>query len=161
MSTHDPRLAEPTPPFAGTVLDAPGDESQMHPRPDYGEETYQGSDRLTGRVALITGGDSGIGRAVAVAFAREGADVLISYLSETSDAEETVRAVEKSGRRAIAVRADIGYEAHCQSLVKQAAEELGGLDILVNNAATQGVYESILDIPSSEIEGVFRTNILS
>jgi hypothetical protein len=109
----------------------------------------------------VTGADSGIGRAVALAFAREGADVLVSYLSEDEDAAETVTVVEDAGRKAVAVPGDIGDEEHCRALVARAAGELGGLDILVNNAATQGVYASITEIPSAEIERVFRTNILS
>ena len=158
---HDPRAAEPSPPFSGTVMEAPGDESMMDPRPDFGEDSYQGFGRLTGRVAIVTGGDSGIGRAVALAFAREGADVVVSHLSEHDDARETVRVVEEAGRRAVAVAGDLGYEANCEALVSQAVKALGRLDILVNNAATQGVYKSVLDIPSDEIEAVFRTNILS
>ena len=133
----------------------------MEPRPDYGEETYEGTAKLLDKVALVTGADSGIGRAVALAFAREGADVLVSYLSEDEDAAETVTVVEDAGRKAVAVPGDIGDEEHCRALVARAAGELGGLDILVNNAATQGVYASITEIPSEEIERVFRTNILS
>lgn len=158
---HDPRAAEPAPPFTGTLMEAPGDESMMDPRPDFGEESYRGSGRLTDRVAIITGGDSGIGRAVALAFAREGADVVIAHLSEHDDARETVRVVEESGRRAVAVAGDLGYEANCKALVTEAVNTFGRLDILVNNAATQGVHEGVLDIPSAEIETVFRTNILS
>jgi hypothetical protein len=109
----------------------------MEPRPDYGEESYRGSGKLEGKAAVITGGDSGIGRAVALAFAREGADVLISYLDEHSDAQETVRIVEKEGKRCIPVAGDIGEEAHCREIVERAIQEFGKLDILVNNAASR------------------------
>src|SRR5512145_2748944 len=114
---QDPKDLGPKPPFPEQEQEPVGLESEMEPRPDYGEETYRGSGKLQGRAAIITGGDSGIGRAVALAFAREGADVLISYLNEHSDAEETVRIVEKEGRRCIAVAGDIGDEAHCQQIV--------------------------------------------
>lgn len=159
--TEDPRRAGPEPPFPEQAQPAPGRESEMEPRPDYGEETYEGTAKLQDKVALVTGADSGIGRAVALAFAREGADVLVSYLSEDDDAAETVRVVEDAGRKAVAVPGDIGDEEHCRALVERAVDELGRLDILVNNAATQGVHESITEIPSEEIERVFRTNVLS
>jgi len=159
--TENPKQAGPQPPFPEQAQPAPGRESEMEPRPDYGEGTYEGTGKLLDKVALVTGADSGIGRAVALAFAREGADVLVSYLSEDEDAAETVRVVEDAGRKAVAVPGDIGDEEHCKALVARAVGELGGLDILVNNAATQGVYESITEIPSAEIERVFRTNILS
>jgi NAD(P)-dependent dehydrogenase (short-subunit alcohol dehydrogenase family) len=157
----DPRTAGPQPPYPEQQQDAPGTEAAMTPRADHGEESYRGFGRLKDRVALITGGDSGIGRAVAIAFAREGADVLVSYLDEHEDAEETVRQVEKSGRRAIAVAGDIGDEAHCRRLVERAVNELGGLDCLVNNAAYQQTHDSIEEHPSEEIERIFRTNILA
>ena len=159
--TEDPRRAGPEPPFPKQAQPAPGRESEMEPHPDYGEETYEGTAKLRDKVALVTGADSGIGRAVALAFAREGADVLVSYLSEDDDAAETVRVVEDAGRKAVAVPGDIGDEEHCKALVERAVDELGRLDILVNNAATQGVHESITEIPSEEIERVFRTNVLS
>ncbi len=158
---RDPRKAGPKPPFPEQELEPPGIESEMRPRPDFGEESYVGHGRLKGRAALVTGGDSGIGRAVALAFAREGADLLVSYLEEHSDAEETVRVVEESGRRAVAVPGDIGDESHCQALVQRTLDEFGRLDILVNNAAWQMTHESITDIPSDEIEFVFRTNVLA
>jgi len=157
----DPRQAGPAPPFPEQEQAAPGRESELEPRPDYGEESYRGSGKLAEKVALVTGGDSGIGRAVALAFAREGADVLISYLEEDGDAAETVRAVTESGRRAVAVPGDIGDEAHCRNLVEQTVEELGRLDVLVNNAATQTTHERFTDIPAAEVERVFRTNVLS
>jgi NAD(P)-dependent dehydrogenase (short-subunit alcohol dehydrogenase family) len=133
----------------------------MNPKADHGEESYRGLDRLTDRAAVITGGDSGIGRAVAIAFAREGADVLISYLDEHEDARETVRLVEAAGRRGVAVAGDIGDEAHCRHVVDRAIAEFGRLDILVNNAAFQATHETITEHPSDEIERIFRTNILA
>ncbi len=159
--TENPVEQGPKPPFPEQEQPQPGLESEMDPRPDYGEQSYRGFGRLQGRAALITGGDSGIGRAVALAFAREGADVFISYLDEHPDAEETVRVVEESGRRAVAVPGDIGDEAHCRDLVERTMREFGRLDILVNNAAFQMTHESILEIPSGEIEHAFRTNIIS
>jgi NAD(P)-dependent dehydrogenase (short-subunit alcohol dehydrogenase family) len=160
-SLRDPRAAGDKPPFPQEALDYPGLESEMTPRPDFGEESYQGHGRLQGKVALITGGDSGIGRAVALAFAREGADVLISYLNEDSDAAETARVVQEAGQRAVVVPGDISQEAHCRALVERAISELGRLDILVNNAAYQMTRESILDIPDGEWEHTFQTNIFA
>lgn len=159
--TEDPREAGVKPPFPQESLDHPGLESEMTPRPDYGEESYQGHGRLQGKVALITGGDSGIGRAVALAFAREGADVLISYLNEDSDAEETARAVRGAGRRAVLAPGDISEEAHCRSLVERTVAELGRIDILVNNAAHQMSREGIERIPDGEWEYTFKTNIFA
>ena len=149
------------PPFPEQQQDPVGDESEMEPRPDYGEATYRGFGRLEEKVALVTGGDSGIGRAVALAFAREGADVAISYLDEHDDAQGSARAVEESGRRAITIPGDIGDEAHCRHIVERTVEELGRLDILVNNAAYQMERSGIEEIPSEDVERVFRTNILA
>jgi NAD(P)-dependent dehydrogenase (short-subunit alcohol dehydrogenase family) len=160
-TTQQPQGQGAQPPFPGQPQNPPGSEAAMTPRPDYGEDSYRGHGRLTGKVALITGGDSGIGRAVALAFAREGADLLISYLNEEEDARETVRAVEESGRKAIAVPGDIGEEAHCQTLVRRVVQEFGYLDILVNNAAFQMSHEGLADLPSEEIERTFRTNIFA
>ena len=160
-TTENPREAEAKPPFPQESLEYPGLESEMSPRPDYGEESYQGHGRLQGRVALITGGDSGIGRAVALAFAREGADVLISYLNEDSDAEETARVVREAGRQAVLAPGDISEESHCRSLVERTVSELGKLDILVNNAAFQMTREGIEQIPDGEWERTFRTNIFA
>ena len=159
--TTDPTHAQPTPPFPEQEQEPPGREAEMQPRADHGEETYEGSGRLTDRVALITGADSGIGRAVAIAFAREGADVLCSYLSEDDDAAETRRLVEDAGRRCLTVPGDIGDRDHCFALVDRAVSELGRLDVLVNNAAFQMSYESFLEIPPDEIDFVFRTNIIA
>src|SRR5689334_909772 len=158
--TH-PTHAEPTPPFPEQEQEPPGHETEMRPLADHGEETYVGHGRLKDRVALITGADSGIGRAVAIAFAREGADILCSYLDEDEDAAETRRLVEEAGRRCLTVAGDIGSRDHSRSLVARATEELGGLDVLVNNAAYQMAYESFLDIPAEEIEDVFRTNVIA
>jgi NAD(P)-dependent dehydrogenase (short-subunit alcohol dehydrogenase family) len=157
----DPKDQGPQPPFPKQELDYPGLESEMSPKPDFGEESYQGTGKLKGKVALITGGDSGIGRAVALAFAREGADVLISYLNEDSDAEETCRVVREAGRKAVAAPGDIGDEAHCKALVERAMRELGGLDILVNNAAYQSTHDSIQELSADELERTFRTNIFA
>jgi NAD(P)-dependent dehydrogenase (short-subunit alcohol dehydrogenase family) len=132
----------------------------MTPRPDYGEESYRGAGKLEGKVALVTGGDSGIGRAVALAFAREGADVTISYLSEEeSDAQETVRVVEAAGRKALAIPGDIQDERHCLDLIERTVSELGGLDILVNNAAWQSTHEDIQELTTEEWDRAFKTNI--
>jgi NAD(P)-dependent dehydrogenase (short-subunit alcohol dehydrogenase family) len=137
----------------------PGITEEMRPRPDHGEESYKGAGRLAGKRALITGGDSGIGRAVAIAFAREGADVLISYLCEHEDAEETKRWIEKAGRKAVLMPGDIQSSAHCRALVERAVKELGGLDILVNNAAHQATFHTLDEITDEEWELTFRTNI--
>ncbi|MGF7214050.1 hypothetical protein GGR92_000190 [Spirosoma lacussanchae] len=157
----DPLTKHPQPPFPDQKQDVPGVEADMQPKADHGETSYKGSGKLTGRKALITGGDSGIGRAVAIAFAREGADVLISYLNEEEDARETARYVEEAGRKAVLVPGDISDEAHCQELISRAVAELGGLDILVNNAAYQMAHESLQDITAEELDHTFRTNIFS
>jgi NAD(P)-dependent dehydrogenase (short-subunit alcohol dehydrogenase family) len=158
---RNPLEAGPKPPFPEQQLERPELESEMEPKPDYGADSYRGDDRLLDRVALITGGDSGIGRAVALAFAREGADIVVSYLEADEDAEETVRIVEGEGRRATAARGDVGDAEWCRRLVEHTIAEHGRLDLVVLNAATQTVHESITDIPHDEIETVFRTNILS
>ncbi|RIV41580.1 SDR family oxidoreductase [Micromonospora radicis] len=140
----------------------PGRTDEMTPKPDHGEETYQGSGKLDGKKALITGGDSGIGRAVAIAFAREGADVLISYLGaeEDADARETVRLVEAAGRRGVAVRGDIADEGNCQALIDRALSDLGGIDILVNNAAYQMAQDKgIAGISTEQFDRVLKTNL--
>ena len=158
-TTQDPKEQAPQPPYPEQSQQPPGLEAEMEPKPDFGEHSYRGSGRLQGKAALITGGDSGIGRAVALAFAREGADVLISYLNEEPDARETVRVVEEAGRKAVAVPGDISQEAHCQQLVRRAMQEFGKLDILVNNAAFQMTHQSIQELPSEEWDFTFRTNI--
>ena len=159
---QDPLTKYPQPPYSSQEsVETPGTEADMTPKADHGETSYRGSGKLTGRKALITGGDSGIGRAVAIAFAREGADVLISYLDEDEDARETARYVEEAGRKAVVVPGDIQDERHCQQLVQRAVDELGGLDILVNNAAYQMAHESLQDISSEELDRTFRTNIFA
>ncbi|WP_225769918.1 SDR family oxidoreductase [Inquilinus sp. Marseille-Q2685] len=157
----DPNASHPTPPLPKQQQEPPGLTGQMRPEPDHGEHSYRGSGRLEGKVALITGGDSGIGRAVAIAFAREGADVLVSYLDEHEDARETVRWVEQAGRRAIAMAGDVADEAHCRALVERAVRDLGGIDILVNNAAYQMTFEGLDQISAEEWDKTFRTNIHS
>ena len=139
----------------------PGTEAKLSPQADHGEESYRGANKLEDKVALITGGDSGIGRAIAIAFAREGADVAIAYLSEDEDARETARWVEKAGRRALLIRGDLQKEAHCRKVVARTVKELGALDIVVNNAAFQMETEDISEITAEQLERTFRTNIFS
>jgi NAD(P)-dependent dehydrogenase (short-subunit alcohol dehydrogenase family) len=139
----------------------PGRQGQMAPEPDDSRPEYRGSGKLDGKVALITGGDSGIGRSVAVLFAREGADVAVVYLEEHDDADETVKLVESEGRRAIKIAGDVGDEAFCRSCVERTVAELGQLDILVNNAAEQHEVEDIAELPSEQLHKTFRTNIFS
>ena len=138
----------------------PGHESQLEPKPDW-EPRYPGSGRLEGKVALVTGADSGIGRAVAALFAREGADVAISYLCEHDDAAKTKEIVEKEGRRAITIAGDLGEKNHCEKVVQQTVDQLGGLDILVNNAGEQHPDENIRDITEDQLKRTFQTNIFS
>ena len=159
--TTSERERRPEPPFPEQEQEPVGLEAEMDPKPDYGEASYRGFGRLEGKVAIVTGGDSGIGRAVCLAFAREGADVVVSYLDEHPDAEETVRVVEESGRRALAVPGDIGDEEHCREIVRRTVDELGRVDILVNNAAYQMERSGIEEMPSDDVERVFRTNILA
>jgi NAD(P)-dependent dehydrogenase (short-subunit alcohol dehydrogenase family) len=158
---QDPQEKFETPPYPEQEQEVPGQESDLTPRADHGENTYKGSGKLTGRRAIITGGDSGIGRAIAIAFAREGADILISYLNEHDDANETARYVTDEGRKAIVVPGDISNEEHCRLLINRAVEELGGLDILINNAAFQMARESIQEVSAEEWDYTFRTNIYS
>lgn len=139
--------------------DPPGRQSEMRPPPDCGEDSYMGHGRLDGKAAVITGADSGIGRAVAIAYAREGADVLISYLSEDEDAKDTAQYVEAAGRRAVLVRGDVSDPEHCRDIVAQAVAEFGRIDILVNNAAYQMTHETIEEISDAEWDYTFRTNI--
>lgn len=137
----------------------PGIQSRMTPVPDCGEESYVGTNQLTGRVAVITGADSGIGRAVAIAYAREGADVVISYLSEDSDAAEVKDYVEDAGQRAVLIKGDLADAQHCRDVIAAAVDELGGIDILVNNAAYQMTRTSLADIPDDEWDRTFDTNV--
>lgn len=161
--TIDPREAGPRPPFPGAQQqERPGLSSKMTPAPDHGETSYVGKGLLSDQVALITGGDSGIGRAVAIAYAREGADVAISYLDvEQSDAEETARWVEQAGRRALLLPGDLRDEDHCRAIVARTVSELGRLDILVNNAAAQTINEGLDDVTSHDLEGAFRANVFA
>jgi hypothetical protein len=150
----------PRPPFPKQSQPWPGLAGRMDPRPDHGEETYRGSGRLAGRKALITGGDSGIGRAAAIAYAREGADVAINYLpAEEPDAKEVVEMIRAAGRKALAIPGDIKDERFCGEMVERTVTELGGLDILVNNAARQVARESILEISSAQFDETFKTNV--
>lgn len=156
----DPRDKYPKPPFQSQLQPWPGLASQMNPKPDHGEKSYKGSGRLMGRKALITGGDSGMGRAAAIAYAREGADVAINYFpTEEPDAREVVALIRAEGRKAIAIPGDLRDEAFCKRLISEAIQGLGGLDILVSNAARQQTKPSILDITTEEFDATMKTNI--
>ncbi len=152
-------MNEPKPPFPAQHQPMPGSEEKMQPKPDYGEDSYKGSGKLRDKKAVITGADSGIGRAVALAFAREGADVLISYYNEHEDAEKTKRVVEEAGRKAILMPGDIKDAKHCRAIIDKAVQEFGGVDILVNNAAHQATFKDVGDISDEEWDVTFRTNI--
>lgn len=157
---EDPRKLHESPPFSEQEQQAPpGTDEEMRPCADHGEKSYKGNNRLAGLRALITGADSGIGRAVALAFAREGADLAISYLCEDEDAKETERLVTEAGRKSLLIPGDIGSSKHCGDLVKQTTAELGGIDILVNNAAYQRTYQKFEEIPDDEFEEAFRVNL--
>lgn len=151
----------PTPPHPAQQQEPPGLTRLMQPVPDHGEHSYKGGGKLNGKVALITGADSGIGKAVAIAFAREGADVVISYLNEDEDARDTAKWVEQAGRKAVIASGDIKSETHCNLLVERTVNELGSIDILVNNAAFQRTYADISDITAEEWDETFRTNIFA
>ena len=156
----DPTTKYPQPPFKKQSQEWPGLASKMEPRPDHGETSYKGSGRLNGRKALVTGGDSGIGRAAAIAFAREGADVAINYLpAEEPDAQEVIKLIEAEGRKGVALPGDIRNEAFCNHLVSEAVRELGGLDILVNNAGRQIAHKSIDEITTANFDETFKTNV--
>lgn len=157
---ENPNTKYPRPPFKEQKQPWPGLVSKMDPRPDHGEKSYKGSGRLKGLKALITGGDSGMGRAAAIAYAREGADVAINYFpTEEEDAKEVIQLIKAEGRKAIAIPGDLRDEAFCKSLVDQAVKGLGGLDIVVNNAARQQTHASILDISTEEFDWTMKTNI--
>jgi len=156
----DPRTQYPRPPFEKQSQPWPGLASKMNPRPDHGETSYKGSGRLVGRKALITGGDSGMGRAAAIAYAREGADVAINYYpTEEPDAREVIELIEADSRKGVAIPGDLRDEAFCQALVQRAVEGLGGLDILVCNAGRQQAHDSILDISTEDFDATMKTNI--
>ncbi len=157
----DPKTRYPRPPQPSQRQPVPGEERSLAPQADHGEDSYRGSGKLEGLAAIVTGADSGIGRAVAIAYAREGADVLISYFTEHDDARETARHVERAGRRAVVVAGDIKEEAHCKDIVAKALEAFGRLDVLVNNAAHQKSFERIDDISAEEWDVTFRTNVYS
>jgi NAD(P)-dependent dehydrogenase (short-subunit alcohol dehydrogenase family) len=159
-SKEDPTTQYRRPPFPPQRQDPPGLAGKMDPRPDHGETSYRGSGKLVGRKALVTGGDSGIGRAAAIAFAREGADVAINYLPvEEPDAREVIELIRADGRKAAAIPGDIRDERFCNKLVADAIRELGGLDILVNNAAMQTAQHSILDLTTEQFDSTFKTNV--
>ncbi|HEX8368867.1 MAG TPA: SDR family oxidoreductase [Pyrinomonadaceae bacterium] len=158
--SENPKEKEPQPPFPEQPQTPPGLESEMQPAPDFGEQSYKGTGRLQDKAAIITGGDSGIGRAVALAFAREGADVLISYLSEEEeDAQKTRRVVEEAGRRCVTMPGDIREESHCREIINRAMDEFGKIDVLINNAAFQMSHEGIGEISTEEFDRTFRTNV--
>jgi NAD(P)-dependent dehydrogenase (short-subunit alcohol dehydrogenase family) len=160
LAMEDPTKKYPKPPFKKQAQPWPGLASKMEPRPDHGETSYKGSGRLNGRKALITGGDSGMGRAAAIAYAREGADVAINYLpDEETDAREVIQLIRAEGRKAIALPGDLRNEDFCRKLVEDAVSALGGLDILVNNAARQQTRASILDISTEDFDATMKTNI--
>ncbi len=157
---EDPRSKYPKPPFKQQTQPWPGLARDMEPQPDHGEKTYRGSGRLAGRKALITGGDSGMGRAAAIAYAREGADVAINYFpTEEPDAREVIRLIEEAGRKGVAIPGDLREEAFCERLVREAVRGLGGLDIVVCNAGRQQSKDSILDITTADFDATMKTNI--
>ncbi len=158
---QDPRSKYPRPPFAQKAQESPGSSARMQPEPDYGELTYKGSGRLEGRIALVTGADSGIGRAVAIAYAREGADVVVAYLDEQEDADKTGRWVREAGRRVLLVPGDLSQREPCRDLVAKAVAEFGRIDVLVNNAAYQHTRKSISEISDDEWEYTFAANVHS
>ncbi len=160
LRMQDPRKQYPQPPFPDQPQQAPGLAKAMDPKPDHGETSYRGSGKLVGRKALVTGSDSGIGRAAAIAFAREGADVALVYLpSEQADADEVVKLIEAEGRKAVTLPGDIADEAFCRQLVEDTVKQLGGLDILVNNAAKQTSQPEIADITSDQFDRTIKTNL--
>jgi NAD(P)-dependent dehydrogenase (short-subunit alcohol dehydrogenase family) len=158
--TRSPKEEEPKPNFDQSKIQYPGLSGEMSPEPDYGEESYKGLGRLNGKVALITGADSGIGRAVSIAFAREGADVVLSYLSEEEkDGAETAKWVEKAGKKAVRVAGDIRQEQHCIDLISYAVKEFGRIDLLINVAGFQNTHDSIEEFTTEEFDRTFKTNV--
>ena len=161
MLSDDPRKRYPTPPYPEPQKGSADADSEMPLPADHGESSYKGHGKLKGKVALITGGDSGIGRAAAVAFAREGADIVVSYLSHDADARDTARLVENEGQRCLTIGGDIGQEKHCIEVVDRCVGELGRLDVLLNNAAYQQMKDDLQDFTSEDIDRTFKTNIYS
>lgn len=157
----DPRTKYPSPEFSAQSQSMPGSELEMEPRADHGEESYEGSGKLKGLAAIVTGGDSGIGRAVALAYAREGADIVFTYLEEDKDAKETERLVRDSGQRVLSIKMNQSKREECDQVISSCLEHFGRIDILVNNAAFQKTYKSFDEIPDDEIDYTFRTNIES
>jgi NAD(P)-dependent dehydrogenase (short-subunit alcohol dehydrogenase family) len=157
----DPRTAYPTPPFPRQQQELPGRDVLLDPKPDHGEQSYVGTGRLSGLGTIVTGADSGVGKAIAIAFAREGADVLIAYLDADEDAQATVDLVEAAGRKAVAVRGDLRNESHCREVIERARSAFGHVDVLVNNAAVQIRHVTIEDITSDEWEWTLQTNLTS
>jgi NAD(P)-dependent dehydrogenase (short-subunit alcohol dehydrogenase family) len=155
----DPRSAYPRPPFPKQRQELPGRDFLLDPKPDHGEESYIGDGRLAGLATIVTGADSGIGKAVAIAFAREGADVVVAYLDAHDDAKETIDLVEAEGRRAISVPGDLQDEDHCRRIVEQTRDGLGRVDVLVNNAAYQQRFEDVAEVSTAEWERTLRTNL--
>lgn len=157
----DPRSVYPRPPYPRITEKPSGSFKDMDPRPDHGEDSYEGHGRLAGLKTLVTGGDSGIGRAVAIAYAREGADVAIAYRSQDEDAEDTARLIEEAGREAITIEGDLGEEDHCRRVVESVADAFGRIDVLVNNAATQRRRDDPAEVPTAEWERILRVNLTS
>jgi NAD(P)-dependent dehydrogenase (short-subunit alcohol dehydrogenase family) len=157
--TKNPQEKYEQPPYPEQEQEVPGTEEALRPKADHGEMTYKGSGKLAGKKAVITGGDSGIGRAVAIAFAREGADVMISYLSEDEDAKKTLSYIEEAEKKAVSIKGDISEESHCKAIIQKAVDEFGRIDILVNNAAYQMARESLEELSSEEWDYTFKTNI--
>ena len=162
FTMQDPTKQYPLPPQPKQHQEEPGLAKDMNPNPDHGEETYRGCNRLSGRKAVVTGGDSGIGRAAALAFAREGADVVIAYLpAEEADAQEVLRQIKASGHKGIGVAIDLSQEENCTQLIEKAVDELGGIDILVNNAGRQIAVKAIADLSSEQLVDTFHTNVFA
>lgn len=159
LKNVDPREFGPKPPFPQPSIDPPGETAEMIPKPDHGEESYVGNELLKGQAAVVTGGDSGIGRAVAIAFAREGADVVISYLSEDKDAQETAHWVKQAGKEAVCVQGDLRDETFCEKLIGTCVSHFGRLDVLVNNAAFQSTHSDVSELPTEDFDRAFKTNV--
>jgi len=155
------KIQHPKPPMPEQHQEPPGQTEEMQPSPDHGELSYRGSGRLRDRVAIVTGADSGIGRAVAIAFAREGAKVVVSYLEEDQDAKETARWIQEAGQPSLLIRGDITSQSHCRRIVDRTIDAFGAIDILVNNAAYQRSYQALEEIPADEWDAAFRTNVYS